>query len=93
MKCKKISNTVFRTFKSLLQRGEYPFYLLSIDLDKKQVDVNVHPTKQEIRFNNEWHVNQVIREALIPPLKNIMDAIKIPATKCPAISCGNLIKP
>ena len=75
IKCKKISNTIFRAFKSLLQRGEYPFYLLNINVDKEEVDVNVHPTKQEIHFKNEWHINQVIRESLVAPLKNIIDAI------------------
>jgi DNA mismatch repair protein MutL len=44
----------------MLERGQVPFFLLHLELDPERTDVNVHPTKREIKFENESLVHQVI---------------------------------
>ncbi|MCF6239465.1 MAG: DNA mismatch repair endonuclease MutL, partial [Candidatus Marinimicrobia bacterium] len=59
-----INNAVYQSYKSLIQRGEFPFYMLDISVPLNEVDVNVHPTKTEVKFNDEWRVYHVVKEAV-----------------------------
>jgi DNA mismatch repair protein MutL len=59
-----INNAVYQAYKSLIQRGEYPFYALNISVPLNEVDVNVHPTKTEVKFNDEWRVYHVVKETV-----------------------------
>ena len=59
-----LSNAVFQVFKSVIQRGEYPFYVLALEVPTEDVDVNVHPTKTEVKFKDEWRVYQVVKDAV-----------------------------
>lgn len=40
-------------YEAMLPEGSYPLYVIFIDIDPKRIDVNVHPTKQEIKFEDE----------------------------------------
>ena len=64
-----INNAVYQAYKSLIQRGEYPFYMLDISLPLNEVDVNVHPTKTEVKFNDEWRVYHVVKETILNGLQ------------------------
>ena len=48
----------------LLMKGRYPVCFLDIRLPPDQVDVNVHPTKREVRFRSESGIARVLREAV-----------------------------
>ena len=67
-----INNAVYQAYKSLIQRGEYPFYMLDISVPLNEVDVNVHPTKTEVKFNDEWRVYHVVKEAVLTGLQNTL---------------------
>src|SRR5688572_11341031 len=47
-----------------MHAGRYPFAVLAIDLDPSLVDVNVHPTKAEVRFLREWELHRAVHEAV-----------------------------
>ena len=68
---KIIQNTILRSFSSLLQRGEYPFYIINLNTSSELYDINVHPSKKEILFKEEWKVNQLIKDAIKSSLSNI----------------------
>jgi DNA mismatch repair protein MutL len=55
-----INHAVFSAYGNMLERGQVPFFLLNLELDPERTDVNVHPTKREIKFENESLVHQVI---------------------------------
>ena len=50
---KNINHAVFTSFENILEKGDYPFFILFITLDPKKVDVNIHPSKLEVKFDDE----------------------------------------
>ncbi len=63
-----LNHAVGQAFQDLVPEGSFPLYVLFIDLDPAQVDINVHPTKQEIKFEDEKivyaFVNAAVKHAL-----------------------------
>ena len=59
-----LNHAVMSAFEGLLPEGSFPFYVLFIDIDPKHVDVNVHPTKTEIKFDDERAVYAVVLSAV-----------------------------
>ncbi|MBL0691948.1 MAG: DNA mismatch repair endonuclease MutL [SAR324 cluster bacterium] len=59
-----INRAIYRGFHSLLMRNQHPLYYIKVHLPPDQVDVNVHPTKKEVRFVNESLMATVIAEAV-----------------------------
>ena len=70
-----INHSIYRSYSSLLDRGEYPFFVLNLSLDPSLFDINVHPSKREIRFENEWKSNQFIKDSILKSLKNIIKTV------------------
>ncbi|MCK4558575.1 MAG: DNA mismatch repair endonuclease MutL [Calditrichia bacterium] len=50
---KSFNHAIMQAYGNLIQSGEYPLYCIFIELDPRLVDVNVHPSKMEVRFSNE----------------------------------------
>jgi DNA mismatch repair protein MutL len=50
---KLVNHAVFKAFENILEKGDYPFFVLFMSIDYKRVDVNVHPSKLEIKFDDE----------------------------------------
>lgn len=48
-----LNHAVMNAFAELIPKDSFPLYVLFIDLDPAQIDINVHPTKQEIKFDDE----------------------------------------
>ncbi|WP_295126448.1 DNA mismatch repair endonuclease MutL [uncultured Chitinophaga sp.] len=63
-----LHHAVMNAFAEMIPTDSYPLYVLFIDLDPAHVDINVHPTKQEIKFDDEKvmyaFVQSAIRHAL-----------------------------
>ena len=59
-----LNHAVMSAFEGLLADGSFPFYVLFIEIDPKHVDVNVHPTKTEIKFDDERAVYAVVLSAV-----------------------------
>jgi DNA mismatch repair protein MutL len=51
-------------FEGLLPENTFPFYVVFMEIDPKHIDVNVHPTKTEIKFDDERSVYAVVRSAV-----------------------------
>lgn len=58
-------------YKSTLPIAKYPITILMIDADTRLVDVNVHPTKQEVRFTDEYELRRLITKAITNALSSI----------------------
>ncbi len=53
---KQINHAVFTAYENILEKGDYPFFLLFLDIDPQRIDVNVHPSKLEVRFDDDKDV-------------------------------------
>lgn len=88
MKHPYFHKAVIQAYEQLIPPGEQPNYFIYFTLDPSTIDVNIHPTKTEIKFENEQPVWQILmaatREALakssaIPTIDfDVEDAIDIP---------------
>ncbi len=59
-----LNHAVMSAYQEMIQPDSFPAYTLFIDLDPAQVDVNVHPTKQEIKFEDEKIVYAFVQAAV-----------------------------
>ncbi|AJD91084.1 hypothetical protein JMA_17670 [Jeotgalibacillus malaysiensis] len=59
-----ITKSVLEGYRTMLPIGRFPVILLSIEMDPILVDVNVHPSKQEVRFSKEKELQHVISETI-----------------------------
>ena len=59
-----ISNAVQSVFESFLMKGRFPVYILSLTLPIDCVDVNVHPSKREVKFDNPSKIYGIVRRAI-----------------------------
>ncbi len=64
-----ISSAISNAYSSYLMKRQYPFYFLNVVVPNSAVDVNVHPSKIEVRFLN----NQVIYGAIYSVLSKVLD--------------------
>jgi len=53
---RQINHAVFTAYENVLEKGDYPFFILFMDIDPHKIDVNVHPNKLEVRFDDEKNV-------------------------------------
>jgi DNA mismatch repair protein MutL len=57
---KMINHAVFQAYEHLLEKGSFPFFILNLAIDPRKVDVNVHPSKMEVKFENESNIYRII---------------------------------
>ena len=83
-----ISYALLDGYHGLLMHGQYPVGVLFIDVDPERVDVNVHPTKQEVRLSQETAIKGLIRQAVADRLRQEEDLAPHLVTKGPPILSG-----
>jgi len=59
-----LHHAVANAFEGLIAKDSFPSYLLYIDVDPTQVDINVHPTKQEIKFEDDKIIYAFVQAAV-----------------------------
>ncbi|MEJ7843889.1 MAG: DNA mismatch repair endonuclease MutL, partial [Rubrobacter sp.] len=64
VKAEALTRGVDDAYRATVAAGRHPPVTLCVEVDPRQVDVNVHPTKQLVRFSDEKEVRQVISEAV-----------------------------
>lgn len=58
-----LHHAVMTAFAGMLEEGTHPFYVLFLEIDPARIDINVHPTKTEIKFDDERQVYAVVSAA------------------------------
>lgn len=59
-----LNHAVLTAFEELLPDESYPLYVLFIEIDPAKIDINVHPTKTEIKYQDERSIYAIIRSAV-----------------------------
>ena len=79
-----VTNAILEGYGTLLPKDRYPCAFLSLTVDTRSVDVNVHPAKKIVRLSREGQIREIVRDAVRSALRG---ADLIPA---PAISTGGI---
>ncbi len=59
-----LHKAVCHAFEGLIHESNHPSYFLFLDIDPARIDVNIHPTKTEIKFDDERAIHTIIRTAV-----------------------------
>ena len=72
-----LNHAVMSAFEGLISEGSFPFYVLFIEIDPRHIDVNIHPTKTEIKFDDDRSIYGVVLAAVRQALgtHNLVPAI------------------
>jgi len=83
VKSSEISKSVENAYKSLIPINRFPIFILFISIEPNIIDVNVHPTKTEIRFENQEIINSLIYNIIneILHVNDLIPEIKMSSNK------------
>ena len=70
VKCPVFYKAIDMAYKNLIAGGKYPLVVLNLEIPPEDVDVNVHPTKKEVRYKNINQVFNFIMSAIMGGLSN-----------------------
>ena len=73
VKCPVFQKAIDTAYKSLIASGKYPFVILNLEIPPSDVDVNVHPTKKEVRYKNTNQVFNFIFASIHAGLANYIE--------------------
>ncbi|MFH0889284.1 MAG: DNA mismatch repair endonuclease MutL [Planctomycetota bacterium] len=73
IKDKVISRSIYQSYHNLIPPGRYPFVVLFLEMPASAFDVNVHPTKIEVRFRNAWRLHDQIISLIRKSLSDLPD--------------------
>lgn len=59
-----LNHAVMTAYQRLLADGAFPFYVLFLSIDPAHIDINVHPTKTEIKFDDERSIYAIVQAAV-----------------------------
>lgn len=76
VKNRMIAATVENAYKNNIMVGKFPFFVLCVDVPFESVDINVHPTKLEVKFSNEKAVCDCVYWAVKNALQKDSDEIR-----------------
>jgi len=79
---KTIMHAVRLAYKDVLFHGRHPVYVLSLSMDPAAVDVNVHPTKHEVRFRDSKEIHSFI-------YRGLKDYVQAPASEQPSLQLSD----
>lgn len=64
IKSKLINDAIYEGFGTNLMENRHPFFVIHIEIDPEIIDVNVHPTKIEIKFENELEIYEFVKNSI-----------------------------
>ena len=64
MKSSTIERAVIDGYYTKLMKGKYPFAIIFFDIDPKEIDVNVHPSKKIVKFSNDKAIYRQLKDSI-----------------------------
>jgi DNA mismatch repair protein MutL len=76
VKNRLLTHAVHLAYRSLIPQNRFPIFVLFIEIPPRDIDVNIHPAKAEIRFRNEREMHQTVTSAVSDALKVGADSFR-----------------
>ena len=73
IKCPVFQKAIDMAYRDLMANGKYPFVVLNLEMPPADVDVNVHPTKKEVRYKNVNQIFNFIMAGILGGLTNFKE--------------------
>lgn len=64
IKSSYLNHAVVNAYHGLIPESSFPFFVLFIELDPRHIDINVHPTKTEVKFDDEKTVYSIVKSSV-----------------------------
>lgn len=80
-----LNHAILSSYGSIIPRGEFPLYAIFLDIEPRRIDVNVHPSKMEVKFADERLIYSLVHSAI----KRALSSAQI----IPALSTAHKIFP
>lgn len=61
---RSVNHAVYQGYEHLLEKGSFPFFILFLTIDPHKIDVNVHPTKMEVKFGDEQSLYRFVMSSV-----------------------------
>ena len=61
---RSLNHAIVSAYGTIIPRDEFPLYVIFLELDPRRVDVNVHPSKMEVKFSDERLIYSILRNAV-----------------------------
>ncbi len=78
VKCPVLLKAIDVAYKNMLPIGRYPFVVMNLHINPEEIDVNVHPTKREVRYKNPNQIFNFVQSAIDYALSAVRQEIPVP---------------
>jgi DNA mismatch repair protein MutL len=83
-----LEHAVYGSYRGLIPQGSFPFFVLHLDVDTRHVDVNVHPAKAEVKFDDERGIYGMLRAVVGRALSEGAGALRLDGGAVDLLSDG-----
>jgi DNA mismatch repair protein MutL len=87
---KLVGHAIRQAYRDVMFHGRHPVFVLFLEVSPNSVDVNVHPTKHEVRFRDARRVHDFIFGSLNRALREIRPALNVPQTVKPDLAAAEV---
>ena len=88
-----IAHAIYESYGSFLPKGRHPVFSIMVEIDADEVDVNVHPSKREVKFRNPDVVHRAVKEAIRLPLQKTVTVLTSPTRSLMYEAAGGTAEP
>ena len=97
IKSQFLNHSINNAYDGLLRDGHYPGYFIFLDINPSKIDINIHPNKTEIKFEDEQNLYSIINSSVkhslgVYQVTPVLDFEKEPSMELPYNSSKSLIK-